>query len=109
MPTDRAAAVVWARRQAERVLAGAFDGEPLGVFNAAERVQAVLYQWQWLDDGFPPSIVRFVEGWNASSPSVDQEIRVAAKALVSDTAPNGPPLTGSYGDALIDADAVADR
>ena len=93
---DRAAAVAWAREEARRIVSGDYDTEPLGVFNAAQRMEAVLTRWEWLDEEFPPAVGDFVFGWNVSGPESDQSIREAAHELVQDDSGDGPPLAPRY-------------
>ncbi len=88
---NRAAAVRWAREQARRIVQGDYDDEPLGVFNAAQRMDHTLTRFQWLDNDFPAAVADFVFGWNVSGGGTDVAIRQAAAELVADTSPDGPP------------------
>ena len=88
----RAESGAWAREQARRIARWAYDDEPLGAFNAAQRVEAVLCRWQWLDDDFPPSVADFVFGWSISGPETDHAIKEAAHELMDDSSGNGAAL-----------------
>jgi hypothetical protein len=107
-PRNRAEAVAWAREVCGRIVAGEFDREPRALFNAAQRVEVVLCQWQWLDDGFPRTVLPFVEGWHISGDEADTAIRDAALALVEDPTPDGAPVQGAYGDSLVGVDEIVD-
>lgn len=88
---DRAAAVRWARAEAGRIVRGDYDASPLGIFNAAQRMEHVLTRFQWLDGEFPRAVGDFVFGWSASGPEADAAIRASAAELHADRTPDGPP------------------
>jgi len=55
LPTDlnRDQAIDWAIREAQRIAVGDYNGEPMGIFNAAQRMEVVLTQPAWTDGDFP--------------------------------------------------------
>ena len=90
MPANRAGAVEVARREAQRIVAGDYDDEPFGVFQAAQRIEHLLTAFDWTDTEFPPPIADFVFGWNVSGPETSDAIRTAARELAEDKSPPGP-------------------
>ena len=78
----RSEAIGYAVAMARRIAAGEFS-PPVGIFQAAQRIEHVVTDYPWPHGGaYPPAIADFAFGWNVSAPESDRAIIETARELV---------------------------